>query len=67
MKNRKPTKPPPEQPVDVKPSIIPSDCSTCVHGKPWKFGLIDCDMAITAVLDCVQRNIQCVNYKSKHD
>lgn len=62
MIKRKTTKSPLEQPVAKKNAIIPSDCSTCVHGKPWKFGLIDCDMAITAVSNCVQRNIQCVNY-----
>lgn len=54
--------PPPE--ANIKPKIKPTDCLKCIHGKPWKFGLIDCDIAITAVINCIDRKIECVNFKN---
>lgn len=42
-----------------------TDCLQCLHGKPWKYGLIDCGKAVTAVANCKDRKIECVNFKPK--
>lgn len=61
---RKPVKPKSVASEAVK-TAMPSDCLQCLHGRPWKYGLTDCEKAVTAVANCKDRNIACVNYKPK--
>lgn len=35
----------------------------CIYYQPWKFGLVDCPFSVVPHENCVDRKIECVNYK----
>jgi len=60
-----PRTPKPKQPKPIisRLSTNYSDCRKCIYYQPWKFGLVDCPFSVVPHENCVDRKIECVNYK----
>lgn len=58
-------KPKEPKPIISRLSKNYSDCRECIHYRLWKYGLVDCEVSVVPVENCLDRKIECLKFKIK--